>query len=68
MIDTIEITKMEYFNLLKDSEKLARLEGGGVDNWSYYSESIHSKELNDESWDEWEERTRQEVYGLKDKG
>lgn len=61
MSDTVTISKKEYFSLLRDSEILARLEGGGVDNWSYYGESIYSKDLNEESFDDWEERVKKEV-------
>lgn len=61
MIDTIEITKEEYVSLLKDAEILLRLENGGVDNWSWYGESIYGDEHQD--IDEWEEETRKLVFG-----
>lgn len=61
MIDTIEITKMEYLNLLKDSEALRRLENGGVDNWDWYSESLYGTEFQ-EDFDEWYEATKKKVF------
>lgn len=38
--ETITITKKEYNSLQRDSQKLAALEAGGVDNWEWYSESL----------------------------
>lgn len=61
MIETIEITKLEYFNLRLDSEKLLRLENGGVDNWSWYGESIWG-ESNDKDFDEFEEELKDEIW------
>lgn len=36
----MEISSIEYNSLIEDSEKLAALEAGGVDNWEWYHESI----------------------------
>ena len=36
----IEISEKEYNQLKKDSLILSYLEGGGVDNWEYYGDSI----------------------------
>ncbi len=36
----INIPIKEYISLLIDSEKLSRLEEGGVDNWEWYSDSL----------------------------
>lgn len=49
----IEITKKEYLSLLEDSEKLRRLENGGVDNWEWFSESL-SRNEGDDFIGEWE--------------
>jgi len=38
--ESITITRKEYVSLLKDSCKLNYLEGGGVDNWEGYSDSL----------------------------
>lgn len=62
MIDTIEITKLEYYSLLETAERLSRLEAGGVDNWHYYGDAIYGED-NEESMDAWEERTKKEVFG-----
>ena len=40
----ITITKREYRQFLKDSEKLARLEAGGVDNWDWYGLSLYPED------------------------
>jgi len=37
---TIEISESEYLHLRKQSAILEALETGGVDNWSWYGESI----------------------------
>lgn len=63
MIETIEITKQEYFNLRKSSEILNRLENGGVDNWDWYSDSIYDENLQD--FDEFEEELKEEIWGKK---
>jgi hypothetical protein len=41
MEEYVKIPKSEYEALLKSSNKLARLEAYGVDNWSWYSEAIN---------------------------
>lgn len=61
MIETVEITKLLYFNLLKDEEILNRLIIHGVDNWEYYGEAIHG-ENNEESMVDWSKRIEQEVW------
>ncbi len=48
------ITKSEYRRLLLDSERLRRLEEGGVDNWTYYYYVLNPD--NDLSIDELEEQ------------
>ena len=46
-MEAIIIPKNEFADLLRDSDKLNRLECGGVDNWDWYGES-----LNDSSYEE----------------
>ena len=46
-MEAIIIPKNKFANLLRDSDKLSRLECGGVDNWDWYGES-----LNDSSYEE----------------
>ena len=46
-MEAIIIPKNEFADLLRDSNKLNRLECGGVDNWDWYGES-----LNDQSYEE----------------
>ena len=43
-MEAVIIPKNEFASLLRDSDKLRRLEYGGVDNWEYYSESLYSDE------------------------
>lgn len=62
MIETIEISKLEYFNLRLDSEKLLRLENGGVDNWDWYGESIYGEDTNEKDWDSFEEQLKDEIW------
>lgn len=51
---TIEIPMKEYVQLLKDSERLARLDAGGVDNWDWYGASLYPED--EEPFDEFCER------------
>lgn len=44
------IPKEELASLLRDSDKLHRLECGGVDNWEWYSEALNDEK--DLSYDE----------------
>ena len=46
-MEAIIIPKNKFASLLRDSDKLSRLECGGVDNWDWYGES-----LNDSSYEE----------------
>lgn len=62
MIETIEITKLEYYNLRLSQEKLSRLENGGVDNWRWYSESIYGSDLNEDKWEEFEDSLKKEIW------
>lgn len=66
MIETIEISKLHYFNLLKDSEMLRRLERGGVDNWEYFGDALNGNEYSSDDflpWDEFEEELKAKVWG-----
>lgn len=40
-MEAIIIPKNEFADLLRDSDKLRRLEYGGVDNWDWYGESLN---------------------------
>lgn len=40
----ITIDKKKYIELLNDSSMLCALESGGVDNWSWYYESLKEYE------------------------
>ena len=41
-MEAIIIPKNEFADLLRDSDKLNRLECGGVDNWDWYDESLNN--------------------------
>lgn len=41
MDDTVTIPRNEYDKLKEDSNTLAKLHAGGVDNWEWYSESLY---------------------------
>ena len=56
------ITESEYRRLLLDSERLKRLEEGGVDNWTYYYYALNPD--NDLSIDEWEEQYVDDIIEL----
>ena len=47
-MEAIIVPKNEFASLLRDSDKLYRLECGGVDNWVGYAESLYSEEDYDE--------------------
>ena len=48
-MEAIIIPKNKFANLLRDSDKLYRLECGGVDNWEWYGESLNN---DDPSYEE----------------
>ena len=52
-MEAIIIPKNEFASLLRDSDKLRRLEYGGVDNWEWYSESLNDDE--DPSYEEFQD-------------
>ena len=53
---SITISKKLYYELMVDSEKLRRLENGGVDNWDWYGDSLNDPE--EESLEEFEENLK----------
>jgi hypothetical protein len=57
----ITISKQEYFRLRVAEIKLDLLEGGGVDNWPGYGESLWSDE--DYDLDTGKEKVRKEIFG-----
>ena len=62
-MEAIIIPKNEFADLLRDSDKLNRLEHGGVDNWDWYGES-----LNDQSYEEIQDMSDDDLidfYGYK---
>lgn len=62
-MEAIIIPKNEFASLLRDSDKLSRLECGGVDNWDWYGES-----LNDPSYEEIQDMSDDDLidfYGYK---
>ena len=49
-MEAIIIPKNEFASLLRDSDRLRRLEYGGIDNWEWYGESLNDEK--DLSYDE----------------
>jgi hypothetical protein len=62
MDGNITITKKEYLDLLICEEELLRLESGGVDNWSWYGESLNPD--GEESFEEAQARIEEEVKNM----
>lgn len=56
----VTITKQEYLELRISDARLTRLEGGGVDNWEWYGESLNQPD----SFDKVEEELRQEIEAM----
>ncbi len=59
--DSVIISKEEFLDLKLNAIRLERLNAGGVDNWEWYSESLHPEGVK--SMDEVEEDLRK-VLGL----
>ena len=58
----VTITKKEYLRLTVAYEELSRLNGGGVDNWEWYVESLNPKgEIN---IDTFEQNERERILNL----
>ena len=58
------IPKNRLASLLRDSDKLSRLEHGGVDNWDWYDESLN----NDPSYEKIQDMSDNDLidfYGYK---
>lgn len=65
-MEAIIIPKNKFANLLRDSDKLYRLECGGVDNWEWYGESLNDDE--DSSYEEIQDMSDDDLidfYGYK---
>ena len=63
-MEAIIIPKNEFADLLRDSDKLNRLECGGVDNWDWYDESLN----NDPSYEKIQDMSDDDLidfYGYK---
>lgn len=58
---TVTIPIEEYVELLTDSEKLSRLEAGGVDNWEWYCESLDGFSKDDQTMDDWIKNMKEEI-------
>ena len=60
------IPKNELASLLRDSDKLHRLECGGVDNWEWYGDSLcqylQEDEMNKTQDDDYDFRDMAENY------
>lgn len=57
----ITISKKEYYELKCADAKLTMLECGGVDNWSWYSESLYPD--GEKDYNEVCEELRKEILG-----
>ena len=65
-MEAIIIPKNEFANLLRDSDKLSRLEHGGVDNWDWYDESLNNDEdLSYEKIQDMSDNDLIDFYGYK---
>ena len=61
------IPKNELASLLRDSDKLNRLECGGVDNWDWYDESLNN-DNKDPSYEKIQDMSNDDLidfYGYK---
>ena len=58
----VTITKKHYLELMVESEKLNRLECGGVDNWTWYDESMFPDDRPD--MDTFEEEAKSRISKL----
>lgn len=58
-IEMVTIAKGTYLQLLSQSDELSSLEGGGIDDWEWYSESMKDRRIardcnergNDVKWE-----------------
>ena len=59
-MEAIIIPKNKFADLLRDSDKLSRLECGGVDNWDWYGES-----LNDSSYEKIQDMSNDDLIDFQ---
>ena len=66
-MEAIIIPKNKFADLLRDSDKLSRLECGGVDNWDWYDESLNNDD-EDPSYEKIQDMSDDDLidfYGYK---
>lgn len=63
MENTVTISKKEYFELQLAACRLEMLEGGGVDNWDGYGDSLFPEFDDWETIEDIEERLKKEIFG-----
>ena len=63
--DTVTISKEKYYDLLVARQTLLMLEGGGVDNWNWYCESLWpgEDEGGGETIDDYKKGLRMKMFG-----
>lgn len=64
-MEAIIIPKNEFASLLRDSDKLSRLECGGVDNWDWYDESLNNEDPSYEKIQDMSDNDLIDFYGYK---
>lgn len=64
-MEAIIIPKNEFASLLRDSDKLSRLECGGVDNWDWYDESLNNEDPSYEKIQDMSDDDLIDFYGYK---
>lgn len=64
-MEAIIIPKNEFASLLRDSDKLSRLECGGVDNWDWYDESLNNDDPSYEKIQDMSDNDLIDFYGYK---
>lgn len=64
-MEAIIIPKNEFASLLRDSDKLNRLECGGVDNWDGYDESLNNEDPSYEKIQDMSNDNLIDFYGYK---
>ena len=64
-MEAIIIPKNEFASLLRDSDKLSRLECGGVDNWDWYGESLNNEDPSYEEIQDMSDDDLIDFYGYK---
>lgn len=64
-MEAIIIPKNEFASLLRDSDKLSRLECGGVDNWDWYGESLNDEDPSYEEIQDVSDDDLIDFYGYK---